>query len=224
MSEEEWAAIMKLQAYRSAAEEMVKDPQRRDALILKVPGNDGAMENLPYRALVELLQEFQDAEDDPECFAADHPCRRFISYPVDEVAERFLFDYFLRELAAPGSVSHQIYVDTIAERQTAGPRWELRAAGDRSTFESGEAFHETLDDGTNINSSIVFGAVLRDVRGLSAVTAHSLFWRGFAEFVPAVMLGRSRTLAELVALYPLFEFTFRRGASGSKSCDVLFFG
>lgn len=222
MSEEEWAGVMKLQAYRRAAESMVPDPKQRETFVLQVPGESDA--EVSYLSLVETLNEFEQAAGDcADCFAPDTPCRRFIAYPIDEMAERFLFQYFLREVAVDGSPAQQIHHDLIAGNPSCAPEWERRAAGDTSTFEAAEPFTETLAGDLPVDSSSVFGALLRDVRGLPAVTAHALFWRGFVDFVPQVMLSRSRGLADLVSLYALFEFTFRRGAAGSPTCDVLFF-
>ena len=193
----EWLGIMKLAAQGPAADESVRE----------------AIEQLA-------------AEGGPcaECFAADSPCYRAITFPIDQMGERMLFDYFLRQLREPNSPGDQIYRDSLNGEQSER-QWEKRGAGSGSTHEATEPSRETLEgqSGAVVDSSQMFAALFADVNGVEAVTAHGLFWRGFANFVPQVMVPRSRTLAELTALAPLFEFTVKQTVTGAPACDVIFF-
>ena len=186
MSQMEWLGVLKMQAARDGLDESMK------------------------QALDELAR---DAGPCADCFGAASPCRREVTEPIDEMSERMLFDYFLRQLREPNSPGDQIHRDAVSGASSN----EQRQQRDR------EPFRETLETGAVVDSAQMFDALLANVHGVEAVTAHALFWRGFADFVPQVMVPRSRSLAELTALAPLFEFTFRQALEGAPACDVLFF-
>lgn len=224
MSEGEYLGVMKLCAYKAAAERMA--PAHPEGVVINVPGEDGSETAISYPELVEAVQSLADAAGDCEaCLAPGSPCYRYITYPIDEMSERFLFDFFLRELKTADTPADQIYRDLIAGSADSAPAWEHRSAQEDGTIAAAEPFREPLEryPGAVLDSSSVLGALLRDVHGLPAVTAHALFWRGFTDFVPQIMIPRWRSLGELTSLASLFELTFRLGLERAGVCDVLFF-
>jgi len=171
MGEEGWLELMKLRAYKAAAEEAAPDDPGR--VVLEIPRRDGTSASVPHGDLVAALDSAaREAGDCAPCFEEDSPCHRFISFPIDEMAERILFNYFLRELETPDSPGDQIYRDFIESSASVGPSWEKRGAGDASTLASSEPFVETIASrgGVTITSSQVLGALLRDERGVESVT------------------------------------------------------
>lgn len=224
VSEGEFLGIMKLCSYKAAAEEMA--PDNPDGVVITVPTGEGSPTLISYPELVEAIQSLVSAAGDCEvCLAPNSPGYRYLTFPIDEMAERFLFDYYLRELMTADTPADQIYRDLILGAAEPRPAWLRRGMDGDPTLEATEPFRETLAryPGATLDSSTVLGALLHDVRGLPAVTAHALFWQGFTEFVPRVMASRWRSLNELTSLSELFELTFRRGIAGARTCDVLFF-
>jgi hypothetical protein len=224
MSEGEFLGVMKLCAYKAAAEAMA--PDNPHGVVIDVPTGEGPPTPISYPELVEAIQSLAGEAGDCEiCLAPNSPGHRYITYPIDEMSERFLFDYFLRELMTADTPADQIYRDLIAGSAEPGPAWIRRGTAEDKTLEAAEPFRETLAryPGAVLDSSSVLGALLQDVHGLPAVTVHALFWQGFSAFVPRVMASRWRSLEELTSLSGLFELTFRLGIAGAHPCDVLFF-
>ncbi|HEY3359395.1 MAG TPA: hypothetical protein VGQ83_39460 [Polyangia bacterium] len=123
---------VKLRAYRDAIDQALP-PERRRSAQISVATN-GVVRQLGYAAVAAAAEKF--GLGCPECAGCavgrgtTIGCARFVTYPLDAVFERLLFDFFVADFGTPDAICDQLYRDVIAQLPAAGTAWHTRRGAD----------------------------------------------------------------------------------------------
>lgn len=222
LEQEGFLRKLKLRAYRRVVEEKVP-PERRDVIQLRVDVVGRGVQTLTYPGILEQLGDFEAGA--PECAdcllgsGAPLGCYRYISYPVDSVAESAIFEFVCSQVATKDSIADQLYRDLFS-RVPDDSDWYGNRGEDGQLAELEEPLvFEFMHDGelVSVDSAQVLAATFYPLDHAVLVVA---FARYFGELIawldkqqaerPAMQaraLEGSRTLKELRALYPMVLVT-----------------
>ncbi|MBI5534694.1 MAG: hypothetical protein HY898_18355 [Deltaproteobacteria bacterium] len=115
---------IKLRSYQRLIERQIPEDQRRGARIAVQGANDVPRE-WTYKEIWQEMEYFHRGT--PECrqcpLGSDGAvgCYRTISYPIDAVAERLLFECFTSGLAEPDSTAATLFRQALAHAPPSGP-------------------------------------------------------------------------------------------------------
>jgi hypothetical protein len=110
---------LKLRAYRRIVEEQIPEEKRAETKIkVKVTGKPDR--ELSYSEICKELGEF--LKGIPEChtcpLSKNHQplrCYYYISYPIDTLTEKLLFEFFTNQLDVPASESRWLYDEVFSQ-------------------------------------------------------------------------------------------------------------
>ena len=232
MDVEQFLGLVKLTSYKATAERMA--PDRLDRLKIKVQLGDEPARTMTYREICDGIDEA--ANSAPGCAAClrsggrDDGSYHYLSYPIDDVLESMLFDYFVEETPVHGSPCNQIYRDVIATLPASGSTWHDR----RGTEESGDLamlpeplvhrFPTPIQGHDHLDSAQIFAALFRTLDEIAPIMAYGMLWNGFAEFVERQQLAEdemSPSLEEALGLADFFKLAMAHGLA--TGCSVLVF-
>src|SRR6185503_17578130 len=105
-----------------------------DGIKVEIQTSGRATRSMTYREIKDGAEGF--ARGIPECatclIARGKPlgCYSYVTYPIDEEAERLLFDFFVSQVATNDSICDQLYRDVVS-RVPRGGGWHTQrgAAG-----------------------------------------------------------------------------------------------
>ncbi len=196
---------LKLRAYKAVIEERV--PQDRwDAIEVVVRVTGRPERQLKYDAICNELQGFEQGI--PECatcpLAGGKPlgCYRYVTYPVDALTERLLFEFFVNGVEVRGSIADQLYRD-IVSRVEEDSAWYDNRGEDGALAELEQPLvHVWQSEGEErrIDSAQVMTALFVPLDEMVMVVAYAQFWVEFFQFVDhdhRKAVADSTTLGEL---------------------------
>lgn len=189
-------------------------PQHLDSLIIRLPESDDA---IPYRDLKDQVAiAAGDSDQCQRCLLTPgaRSCFRFIGYPIDRVAERFVLQHFVRQLDIPKSPADQIYHDVVT------------AKGDDDgslVFEGDSPLEEASNRlGVRLDSRRLIEALTRNLFTIEEISAFGAFWSRFEKDVQSSGPSFSASLREFCELSSLFRYVFLHAATSNGECGVIF--
>lgn len=203
---------LKLRAYKVVIEERVPaDRWSTIEVVVRVTGRPDRQ--LSYDTICSELAEHERGI--PECarcpLSSGRPlgCYRYVTYPVDAITERLLFEFFTEGLEEPDSIADQLNRDIVSQvdQQTGwyehrGPEGTLAELQEPLAYLWGDE-----DEVHRVDSAQVLAAMFVSLEDPPLVVAYARFWRDFFDFVEARLaaatgeaqgaITNSRTLHEL---------------------------
>ena len=179
---------LKLRAYKAVIEERVPE-DRWDVVEVVVRVTGRPDRKLRHGAICKELAEFEQGI--PECascpLAGGKPlgCYRYVTYPVDAVAERLLFEFFVAGVEVPGSIAEELHRDIVSwvDEESA---WYGNRGQDGGLAELEEPLqHVWAIEGEEheIDSARVMAAMFVPLDQTALVVAYARFWIEFFRFV-----------------------------------------
>jgi hypothetical protein len=188
LGEEGFLGKLKLRAYKAVIEERVPEDQR-DAVQVVVRVTGRADRELTYGSICDELDAFNLGI--PECatcpLAGGKPlgCYRYVTYPVDAITERLVFEFFTSVVEQPHSIADQLYRDIVSLVDEQAGWYDNRgeegllAELDAPLVHSWEA-----EDGKHaVDSAQVLAALFIPLDQAVLVVAYARFWAEFFMFV-----------------------------------------
>ncbi len=179
---------LKLRAYKAVIEERIpEDRWETVEVVVRVTGRPDRQ--LGHGAICQELAAFEQGI--PACatcpLAGGKPlgCYRYVTYPVDAIAERLLFEFFVEGVEERDSIADQLYRD-IASNVDEESGWYGNRGEDGGLAElevplgyawEGEEGEERLD------SAQVLAAMFIALDEPALVVAYARFWGEFFQFV-----------------------------------------
>lgn len=216
---------LKLRSYRRVIEEKVA-ADKRDTIRVRVDIVGRGAEELSYAGILEQLGKFEAGA--PECAGcplgggAPLDCYRYISYPVDAVAEQAIFGFVTSQIATRDSIADQLYRDIWSLvpddddwYTNRGEDGMLAELDEPMVFEWQSAGGDGDDDDETlaIDSAQILAGTFVSLENPPLVVAYSRYFFELIEWVdkqiaqqPAPVgkaLEQSRTLRELRSILPM---------------------
>lgn len=203
---------LKLRAYKAVIEERV--PQDRWGTVEVVVRVTGRPDRpLSYDTIRTELAELERGI--PECakcpLSSGRPlgCYRYVTYPIDAITERLLFEFFTEGLEEPDSIADQLHRDIVSQvDQETG--WYEHRGKDGTLAELEEPLAHLWgdeDEVHRIDSAQVLAAMFVSLEDPALVVAYARFWLELFAFVDrrlAAATGEARTeIAESRTLHEL---------------------
>lgn len=209
---------LKLRAYRRVIEEKVPKEQR-DSIRLRVDVLGRGATEMTYPGILEQLGAFEAGA--PECKTcplgngAPLDCYRYVSYPVDEIAERAIFGFFTSLVAERDSIANQLYRD-IASRVPEDSDWYTNRGEDGMLATLDEPLIFEWDEGDEtlaVDSAQILAATFFSLEHPAVLVAYGRYFHELLAWLdrqigiqPAPVgkaLEQSRTLLELREISPM---------------------
>jgi hypothetical protein len=200
---------LKLRAYKRMLEERVPEEQRASVKIeVHVSGRE--VRGLTYFGICAELADFERGV--PECATcplsggAPVGCYRYVTYPIDEQAERLLFERFTSELVRAGSIADKIYRNVVAQ-VPAESAWHTNRGAEGGLAELARplSFKWTTAVGVRatVDSAQLLAALFVPLTTPPVLVAYAAFFKDFVAWARERVTGQSRTLTELEAVLPI---------------------
>lgn len=181
----------------------------------------------------------------PECktcpISSGRPlgCHRDVAYPVDAAFERALFDYFVGAVDFPGppyliatdvegrpltaaGLIHDLVVHELGAEDSPFRLRRGRAPGALAELPAPLEAELSSRGGERVDSARVLEAAFGPIESYSALELYAHFFEGFARYAgERPELGRSRTVAEVLALASLLSECARYGKRAPLDVFVL---
>jgi hypothetical protein len=169
---------------------------------------------LQYRQIREGAAAF--ARGTPECkscpISGGNPygCYTFIRRPIDEIAERTLFEFFVDQLGDDSSVCSNLYRDLISKQPESGTPWHT----DRGPNGEYAVMATPLEHKwgfflrrKRVDTAQILAAMFFTQKRVGLIAVFARFWREFMLFARGrgVPVGSSTTLMDFGALEALYR-------------------
>jgi len=137
-------------------------------------------------------------------------CYTFVRRPIDELAERALFDFFVAQLDASDSICSGLYKDLVSKKPASDSEWHT----DRGTNGEHAVMAEPLEHKfgfflarKRVDSAQILGSLFFTQKRSSLVSLFARFWREFMTFARSrgVPVGTSGVLMDFGALEQLYH-------------------
>jgi hypothetical protein len=185
---------LKLRSYQDVIEERVpEDRWETVSVVVRVTGRPERQ--LTYGEICKEIEAF--GQGIPECatcpLAGGKPlgCYRYVTYPVDAIAERLLFEFFVAGVEVPDSIADQLFRD-IVSRVDEEAGWYGSRGEDGGLAELEEPLEHTWGSGPDeqrIDSAQMLAALFISLDDLALVVAYARFWLEFFQFVDRKLEG-----------------------------------
>jgi hypothetical protein len=182
---------LKLRSYKAAIEAQVPE-ERREGIEVVVRVTGRPERSLRYRSICDEIEAF--ANGIPECAACPLSggkplgCYRYVTYPIDAVAERLLFEFFSQQVAIEDSICAQLYAGIVSQFEDEGTGWH-ESRGENGSFATLDApLVHVWGKGKNkrrVDSAQLLPALFIPLDSPEAVTVYALFWLELFAFVEA---------------------------------------
>lgn len=195
-----------------------------------IPPNAAGL-SVERRRQLQTYQEVRTAAGEfakgtPECAACGlsggkpYGCYTFIGFPIDEAAEKALFDYFASQVAIEGSPAAAIYRDVVSKAPTTGTRWHEERGGSGNLAETEHPHVKEwgfLMWKKHLDSAQILGTIFFTQRRPALIAAVARFWDEFMTFARThvAQIGASTTMRDLLDLHAFYE----RAAEVSATTD-----
>lgn len=202
---------LKLRAYKRLVEERVPE-ERRETIQITVSVTGRGPRTLTYPGIVREVANFERGI--PDCancpLSAGQPlgCYRYVTYPVDAVFERALFEFFVEQVETKDTICNQIYADLISELEVGAGWYAPRGEQPGALAALGEPVeHSWIDrEGSEhyLDSAMLLAVAFISLESPEMLVAYTRFWMEFLEHAPRRSspelrsdLTNSRTVAEV---------------------------
>lgn len=204
---------LKLKMYRGAIEAQVP-PDERETIRVTVQGSNRAPKELTYRGIVDEIATFeQGIPDCASCVVGGGQalgCYRYVTYPVDEVFEKTVFDFFVDQLGKTDSIGDQLYQAVVSQQPSRGTSFhEQRGPAETGGIAmlSQPLVHTWggMFSKRRVDSAQMLASIFITLEQPAVVVAYARFFAELVKFGQARGAGaQSKTFREvqdLVALY-----------------------
>jgi hypothetical protein len=192
LGEEGFLGKLKLRAYARAIEEQVPEAHREKIeLVVRVSGRPDR--SLRYRDICAEAAAF--AEGAPECPACPLGrgralgCYHYLTYPIDAVSERLIFEYFAADVSTAGGVCDQIHHDVISAIGEDTPWHTGRTGDERALATLAQPLAVTWLDAAgathSVDSAQVLAGLFISLPTRPAVVGYTRFWAELFAFIGA---------------------------------------
>jgi hypothetical protein len=184
---------LKLRAYKGAVEAQVP-AERRDTIQVVVNVTGRPPRQMRYPDICSELDTF--AKGIPACAAcpladgAAVGCYRYVTYPIDAVTERLLFDFFVAQLPTRDSIADQLYRDVVS--QVGETSFHSERGPEGSLARLAEPLVHSWKEGRKsrrVDSAQLLAALFIPLDQLPVIVAYARFWTEFSAYV-GERLGR----------------------------------
>jgi hypothetical protein len=196
---------LKLRAYKAVIEERVPEEQRDGVqIVVRVTGRPDR--ELSYASICDELEVFDLGI--PECAMCPLAggkrigCYRYVTYPVDAITERLVFEFFAATVEQRDSIADQLYRDIVSLVDEQAGWYDNRGEEGRLAELDAPLVHSwEADDGKHaVDSAQVLAALFIPLDQRVLVVAYARFWMELFQYLDAEHgpeIARSRTLSEL---------------------------
>jgi hypothetical protein len=207
LGDEGFLGKLKLRAYKGAVESQVP-PEARGRIKIQVQTTGRAPRELDYEGICRELATFLAGS--PECASCPLSgggspigCYRYVTYPVDAIAEETAFGFFVRDLDVPDSIADQLYRDVVS-RVPADTDWGTRRGGAEvgGLAERPPPLSFTTPKGRFVDSGRVLAAMFISLEHPALVVGYARFYRELLQYA-AEQKRASRSLQELAGVADL---------------------
>lgn len=179
---------IKLGAYRRLIEERVPDNEKPKVKVrVAVTGREPR--ELTYDGILAELGGFEqgipDCENCPLSGGKAIGCYHYITYPIDEVTEELLFEYFCSKVTEPESIPNQIWLDIISTIEGETP-WHENRGPEGSLAQRSAPLSATLvweNEEHSLDSAQLLAGLFIDLDEPPLLVAYALFFNQFVEYV-----------------------------------------
>ena len=190
LAEQGFLGKLKLRAYRAAIEEQVPEDERAKVeVVVRVTGRPDR--SLRYADICTEVATFEQGI--PDCAACPlsggHPvgCYRYVSYPIDAVAERLIFEFFAADVQTQDSICDQIWRDIASRVDEDSPWYSERGEEGNTLAVLAQPLALTFSDAEgkprSVDSAQVLAALFISLPLRPVVIAYARFWSELFAFV-----------------------------------------
>lgn len=216
-----------MRGYRVAIEQQVPPEQRESVTIQVVVSRpEGPVQrSLGYTQIREAAETVERGID--ECatcpLSGGRPtgCYRYVTYPVDAITERAVFDLFASEVGTRGSVCERAYEARLSRMPRAGTGWHTRRGNDNRAGSLAELpeplVHTwgTIFARKYVDSAQILAMLFAPPGEPAFLSLHADIHGRLADFAAKREL-RSRGLDELTGLAEFYEAIAMRSREGYR--------
>jgi hypothetical protein len=198
---------LKLRAYLQVIESQVPEGQRETVTVqVRVSGRETRA--LSYPEIQAGAEEFQRGI--PECSTcpisggAALGCYQYVRYPVDEVFEKLVFDFFVSQVQTEDSICDQLYRD-IVSKQPPGSGWHTQRGPEGALARLPRPLEHRwggLFSKKHLDSAQILASLFFTQEHTALIVAYGRFWSELVDFArkQGVSEDDSYTLREVTAL------------------------
>lgn len=215
LGQEGFLGKLKLRAYRTVIEERVpEDRWETVEIVLRVTGRPDR--EIKYGDICRELDAFEPGI--PECATCPLAgngkalgCYRYVTYPIDAVTERLVFERFVAGVEVSGSLANQLFRDIVSRVDEEAGWYGNRGQEGALAELDGPLVHawEDAEGKHAVDSAQVLAALFIPLDEPPMVLVYARFWAEFFDFVEGKLelaapgdaladeIKASRTLSEL---------------------------
>lgn len=156
------------------------------------------------------------AQGTPECAACNvsggkpFGCYYNVSYPIDSVAERALFEFFTSQIGTDGTTCEGLYRDIVSKIPPSGTAWHKSRGPTGDLAEADDVFKKEwgfLMWKKRVDSAQILASLFFSQRRLGVIAAFHKLWSEFSQHAQANVAssGGSPTMLELLGLEDFYE-------------------
>ena len=225
MRPEEFCRWQKSRAICESVRQTVPMPPGN--LTLKIPDLSGRVKKVTYSELTaDIAALAAQATDCEDCFpqGGGSFSYAYVNYPLDDTAEKALFDVFTEQLGEPNSMASQLLEDYITAGQFGGQAmWAADRGEDGGLLQLRSALLTSVGS-RRITSTEVLDVVFRNAEGIEQLTAAGAFMLEFRrQALETSAWAQSRSVRQVAFLGELFARTFLQSSQGVPACAVYFY-
>ncbi len=222
-------AKIKLRVYRQVFEVQVP-AEERATVRLTVRVNHRPDREIGYGEIVSELDDFERGI--PECATCPLSggkvlgCYRYVTFPIDDVFEPLVFDFFIAQSRVERSPAWQIGQNVIPRVAGSGTPWHARRgindeAGALAMLPRPlEAAVGAQVEWQRVDSAQLMQALFTSLESAGPLHAYAAFWAEFLPYARArVSFASSQTLNEIAEMEPLYRAASLMARTGR--CAVL---
>ncbi|MCC6554437.1 MAG: hypothetical protein IT372_15775 [Polyangiaceae bacterium] len=179
---------LKLRAYKRMFEEHVPEGQRAEAeAVVHVSGRPDR--KVRYGEICAEVAAFEQGI--PECATCPLAggrqlgCYRYVTYPVDALAERLIFEFLVEGLSTPDSIADR-FIRYMVSHDDEETEWHEDRGEDGGLAELPEPLVHTWVEGgvkRRVDSAQVMAAMFPPLDEPAVVVAYTRFWHELFQFI-----------------------------------------
>lgn len=180
---------LKLRAYRRVIEEQVPEDRRAELSIqIQVTGRENR--TLNYPGILSELGSFEAGI--PDCASCPLSpdktplgCYHYITYPIEVIAEKVIFDFFCAEIAVPNAIPNQLWRDVVSQVSPDSAWYRMRGKGNTLAATPEPLTHTFTWQGQphTVDSAQVLEGLFVSLNYKPTLVAYALFFSQLDEYV-----------------------------------------
>lgn len=206
---EEFLWRLKLSSMKAGVMQQVPE-QQRFSIMITLQRLNRESRNYSFQEILDELGDFENGI--PECASCPVSsgriigCYRYVSYPIDEVFERLLFEFFVSQFQIDQSACNQIYNNIISKipadnfwRDQRGKSGALAVLPQPLEHQFGGMLSKKKFD-----SAQVLAGMFMPFNSAGMIAVYGAFWADFVDYCNQKQIPHSRTLSEVYDMLHMF--------------------